>query len=897
MSSSSFGFLLLLGLVCGTPGHLRGGGIPSPPEGGMVPGEWLRGSADDTSGMSGGAGDPDTAAAPGEWETTQGNPAGSDTTASGADSIAAQRETPSGIDSVVTYTAADSIVYSLTGKTMSLFGKGNLRYRQMGLRAERIHINWDTALLDAAGVPDPDDTTGTAFLGLPDLADGGESYKGRRVGYNFRTKQGRIELAATEIQEGYYYGEAIKKVTEEDLFVAHGRYTTCDLEHPHYYFASPEMKVTLQDKVVARPVYLYVSDVPVFALPFGIFPTQRGRRSGVIGPAYGESARGRYLLHLGYYWAMSDYTDISLRADGYTKGSWVLYSDLQYALRYAFTGAVRGSYATTVTGEPGDPDYARDRLFNLRLNHNQEFNPTTRLVADMTFTSGSFYRQTSNNLNDLLRQNVISNATLTKSWEGTPNSMTLNVRRDQNLQSGELREVLPGIGFNRGQTFPFRSRSAAAGEGGDWYELIGYTYGAQFLNSRNKTLGPDGDFRREDRRGVNHLVTVNASPRLGHVTVTPFFNYTEKWYDRSIRREFKAADSTVAETELRAIKAVRYFDLGLAASTKLYGIFHPPIPGVTGIRHQVTPSISYTYQPDFSRPGWGYYGRYRDAAGSEVRYGFYEQEVFGGAPSEERQAVAVRIGNVFEMKASAPDTSSRENKYQLLNLDVGTSYNFARDSLRFDELALGYRTSVGQVLSIGGSSRFNLYKFEPYADRPQTGRRVNRFLLAEEGRLAQLTSFTLSVSTSLSGEKTASQAGPEISPEDSIRRAERRGVVDLYEEAPVDFSIPWNLQLSWNFTQSQADPRVKVRSSNLSASLGFNLTEFWKIQATASYDILMRQVAAPQISVYRDLHCWEMDFNWVPTGQYRNFRVEVRLKAPQLQDVKVTKQRSARDIF
>jgi lipopolysaccharide assembly outer membrane protein LptD (OstA) len=816
-------------------------------------------------------------------------------------------ERPTGIDSIVSYTAEDSVVYSLSTRTMYLYGKGDIRYRAFSIKADQIDINWNTSVLNAHGVPDTSDTMGKMMRGTPDLIDGGEKYKGSRVSYNFKSKRGKITHAETEIEKGFYYGEDIKKISSTELFVGDGRFTTCELEHPHFYFASPEMRVSVRDQVVARPVYVYISDVPVFALPFGIFPNERGRRSGLIAPAYGESERGRYLTHLGYYWAMSDYTDLAVRADGYTKGTWVLYGDFRYALRYNFNGTFSGSYANAVTGEPGDPDYQEDRLFNLRMTHNQEFDPTTRLIVDFTFTSGSYYQATSNSLNDLLRQNVVSNATLTKSWEGTPNSMTINLRRDQVIggpNTGELREVLPGIGFNRAQSFPFRFGRKGTDTGAlPWYELIGYTYGGQFISTRNKTLETDPTlkltepFRKTEQLGINHLLTVNASPRLGYVTVTPFFNYSEKWYNRSIRKEYVPADSTVETREVRGFQAVRSFDLGVAASTKLYGMFQPGILGIRGIRHQLVPSLSYTYQPDFSKPEYGYYGTYGSPTGAEIRYSFYEQEAFGGAPIGERQALGLRLGNILEMKTASSDTATQENKYQLINLDVSTGYNFARDSLKFDEIGVGFRTNIGQALGISGGSRFNLYKFEPDPAQPASGRRVDKFLWNEEGRLAQMTGFNISITTSLSGEKQQTKAGPIISTADSLRMAERRGVTSLYDDSPVDFSFPWNLDLSWNFSQDQTDPRVKQRSSNISASLKFNLTDNWRIEAGTSYDILNKVVAAPLVHVYRDLHCWEMEFNWVPTGQYRNFQLEIRLKAPMLRDAKVTKQKSARGIY
>ncbi|MBI4536190.1 MAG: LPS-assembly protein LptD, partial [Ignavibacteriae bacterium] len=532
--------------------------------------------------------------------------------------------------------------------------------------------------------------------------------------------------------------------------------------------------------------------------------------------------------------------------------------------------------------------------FKIALNHNQEFNPTTRLVVDFKFTSGSYYSNTSFSFDELLQQNIISNATLTKSWEGTPNSMTLNIGRDQVIggdKEGEIREVLPSLGFNRAQSFPFRFGKRTTGSGPQpWYELIGYTYSGQFLNTRNKTKIDSVNFMRDERRGIQHSFAFNASPKLGYFTITPFFNYNEKWYDKGIRREFNPADSTVVETEVKAIKAVRYFDMGVSASTKFYGVFQPDIFGIKGIRHQVTPSVSYTYQPDFTKPHFGYYGRYTDQFGREVTYGFYDREVFGTIPSpQRRQAIRLNIGNVFEMKTSSTDTSGQDNKFQLLNANVGIGYNFAADSLKFSELSLDYRTSIGEALTISGASSFNLYKFEVDPTDPRRGARVNKFLIKEEGRLAQLTNFSITVGTRLSGEKKQTTAGPVKTAADSLEEQERSRYGGLYEKETPDFSIPWNLDLTWNFSQSQQDPRVKRRSSNITAALGFNLTEFWKITASTNYDIINKEFAAPQITIYRDLHCWEMNFYWVPTGLNRLYRFEIRLKAPQLQDIKVTK--------
>jgi lipopolysaccharide assembly outer membrane protein LptD (OstA) len=814
-----------------------------------------------------------------------------DTTVAVLDTLAVP-ESSSGVDSVITYSAGDSIVYSIADRKMHLFGEGSMRYKALGLTAERVSIDWTTATLSAEGVPDSTDTTGTGYRGLPDMVDRGETYRGNKVTYNFRTKKGKIHLGETEIADGFYYGEEIKKVGADELFVGHGRYTTCDLPHPHYYFGSPEMKIVVQQEVVARPIYLYVSDVPVAVLPFGVFPNKAGRRSGFLVPTYGENQRGRYLRGLGYYWAMSDYTDINLLADGYTNGSWVLHSNFRYALRYEFTGSLNGSYGNTFVGEPGDPGYLSEEVFNIRLGHHQDIDPTSRVDVDFTFTSGTFYQNTSLDYNELLRQQIISNATYQKSWEGTPHSMTVNVNRTQDLQSGAISQILPGISFSRSQTYPFRfGKETGAPEA--WYENIGFQYSGQFRNVMDKILEPTADGATwKNRQGMLHSVPVNASSKVGYFTVNPFFNYTEKWSPRSIRKEFNAADSSVIVSEKTGFQTVRYFDTGVSLSTKLFGIVQPGMLGIKGIRHQFTPSVSYTYSPDWSEAKYGSWGSYRDASGNVIPYSFFEEEIFGGAPMGERQSIGLRFGNVFEMKTEADDTAAEDNKFQLLNLDVSTAYNFARDSLRFDEIGLGYRTAIGEALNIAGNSRFNLYQFDNAA-----GRRVDKFLLDTQGRLAQLTSFSISISTKLKGEKKATKAGPAQATEDSLAVEPGSSYIGIYDSGKPDLSIPWQLDLTWNFSQNQSNPNIITKSSSVNASLSFNLTDYWKIRASGSYDLENKQLSAPQITVYRDLHCWEMNFSWVPTGIAQHYQVEIRLKSPLLRDVKVTKQQSSSGVF
>jgi hypothetical protein len=840
------------------------------------------------------------AALPGGQDTLRTPGAAGRDTAAAADTT---KKRPSGIDSSVAYTSADSIVFTYSSKVMNLYGKCDVKYKTMALKSERINVEWTRDRLEAFGVLDSakatnPDSIQQRYVGSPVMIDGSEKYEGFKIAYDFKTQKGRITLGETAKDQGYYYGEHIKKVEPDMLFIADGRFTTCSLGHPHYFFLSPEMRVTLKDKIVARPIYLYIADVPLFALPFGVFPSEGGRRSGIIAPAYGDDqARGRYISHLGYYFALSDYYDLSLAGDWYTSGAWRALSRIQYAKRYEFTGGINLEYSRYISGEAIDPDRRDEVNYYTSVRHSQQFNPSTRMDVDFTFASNNSNKVTSDNYARLLQQDIYSNATLSKFWEGTNNSMSLNISRHQDLRLGNIDATAPTISFSHAQSYPFRfgkaARSTGGLEGGEsrysWYEMIGISYSGTAQHRESKTRAADTlAFTRFSREGAQHNVSVSVAPKAGYFTVSPQFSYEERWYDKYTK--FTGLDSLKRPVfaDAKEFNAVRTFNTGVSVSTKLYGMLRSPIPGIEGFRHTVQPQISYVYTPDFSKSFWGYYGTYRDSNGIVQKYDRFQKEIYGGVGAGESQSINMSVSNLFEMKTAPKDTSVKPQKYQLLNLTASTGYNFAATQFQLSDLALGYRTNVGQVLDISGSSSYRFYVY----DR-QLKSRVNKLLINTAGRIADLTNFSLSLSTSLSGEKKHAVTTDEIS--DSIRVEEKRrslatGVHELYQEDIPDFSIPWNLSAAFTYSLSQENPDQKFRSANVSINGGFNLTENWRFTVSTSYDVITRQVAAPSINIFRDLHCWEMNFNWRPSGTLAGYRLEIRVKAPQLQDVKVTKQ-------
>jgi lipopolysaccharide assembly outer membrane protein LptD (OstA) len=805
----------------------------------------------------------------------------------------------SGVDAVINYTAKDSLVYDLKSKKVYLYNDAKLTYKDLKLDAGRIRIDQETQILEAYGIPD---TVYTGkFVQSPVMFQGNEKYEGSKLSYNFKTLQGNVSMGYSEADLGYYFGDKIKKVSSDVLFIKNGIYTTStDRENPEYYFLSPKMKVIPNDKIIAQSVFLYIEGVPVFWLPFGVFPNKSGRTSGLIPPKFGDDQQyGKYLSNLGYFFALSDYTDLALTGSYFSNGRLDAYGRFRYALKYNYSGNINGGYSRIRLGETTDVNTNRSDAWGLNVGHNQQLTPTSRLDASLAFASSkNYYNVTTNSLSELLLQNIVSNLTYTKNWESTPFSLNLNYYRDQNLQTGNIVEKLPLVNFSVSQTFPFES-SISNSYNKKLYEYLSISYNGSFLNVYDRgttqtSLNADSAYSNF-RTGFINTVNLGFSPKFEYITLVPFFNYNEIYYNKYLDRNFNPADSSITTNEVNAIKALRYFRTGVNFSTRFVGIFNTKILNVTGIRHTLTPTLSYIYQPDFSDPKWGYYKTYTDASGIRRKYSIFDNGIglFGSAPAGEQQSLAFGIGNVFEMKTRVND--STDNKFQLLNFDAGIAYNFAADSLNFSEIGTTFRTSIGSLFSLSGGAAFNLYKFDETANT-----RVNQFLINTDNILANLTNFSFSASTSFnfgpSGNKVDQEIDSSLMKDTMSFRGDYEGL-QTNKTDEVDFNVPFSGGFGFYYNQSSPNPNSVFISSNLTGNIGFNLTEKWRFTFQSSYDIRNQQFTAPYVTAYRDLNSWELNFNWYPTGTYRGFSLEIRLKAPQLRDIKVTKQTNSRGVY
>ncbi|MCX7833017.1 MAG: putative LPS assembly protein LptD [Ignavibacteria bacterium] len=791
--------------------------------------------------------------------------------------IDTSKQVISDIEDIIYYSAEDSAIFDIDSQIVYLYNKAILEYKDLKLQAGVIIYNRNTNILYSHGIQDS--VNKTKYVQTPLMFQGNEKYEGLKLSYNFRTQQGVITKGYKEAEVGYYIGEKIKRVTPEVYFIKDGLYTTAvDKEDPEYYFFSPYIKVIPSDKVIAQSVFLYIEGVPVFWVPFAIFPDRKGRSSGIITPTYGNDSRyGVYLAKLGYYWAINDYFDFAITGSAFTKGRFDLNSRFRYALKYNFSGSIEAGFSKINLGEKKDLDKYSSTEWSISLVHNQIINPTTSLNGNLNFVSGkSYYDNSTNNYDILLRQNAISNLTFSKFWEETPYSLSLNYYRDQNLINGDRYESFPSILFNVSEFYPFRRANLPVLSVGKFYEDISFSYNFNARYDKSKrtitnALGQDSVLS-DSRPGAKHYITVNYAPRFSDFNIRTFINYTELWYIKSIEKEFNPVDSSVITKEIDGFKPVRYFNMGVSLNTKLIGIFSPNLFGITGIRHTITPSITYNFTPDFSSNFFGYYGSYTDAQGRIIKYSKFEKEIFGGAPFGENQSIGFNIGNLFEMKVKENDTT--ENKFQLFNFNASINYNFAADSLKWSDLRTDFRTQIGGLLNIAGGATFNLYKFDPTVNA-----RVNKFLISTDGKLADVTNVNFNISTSFNFEITSKK--------DTIQK----------EIDEINYKIPISGTLNYNYSQSKPNPNYTFKSSNISGGINFSISENWRFTFSTSYDILSKKISAPYFSAYRDLKSWELLFDWYPTGQYSGFRLEIRIKAPQLRDIRVTKQTNTRGVY
>ena len=788
---------------------------------------------------------------------------------------------PDALDSKVDYKARDSMRFDLIRKKIFLYGGADVRYDKIHLTADYIEIDWGTNVVHAEGRPD---STGNV-IGNPVFDEGTQSFDAERMDYNFKTKKGRISGIFSRQGDGYIHGDQVKKTEKDEFFIKNGKYTTCNLpDHPHFYINATKIKIIPNDKIVSGPANLWIEDVPTpLAVPFGIFPNSTKRKSGIIFPTYGESpGLGFYLQEGGYYFGINDYVDASIRGNIYSRGSWGLSAGSSYNYRYHYNGNLDLRFSKILQGDPELLGSSVNKDFFITWKHSQDpkSRPNSRFSASVQAGSSNYNKLNSFNANNIVANTFQSSISYAKTFANTPFNLVLSAGHSQNTATRIVTLSAPDLQVNMNRYYLFKRKNPIGTQ--RWYEKLGITYTMQ---SRNTITQADSLFGRPGwtqkfNNGVQHQIPISTSVQfLKFFTFSPGINYTERWYFNTIAKRFDETTGTVVTDTIRGFKSTREWNANANVSTRLYGFLKV---GKNTIRNVMTPQVSFRYQPDFSTRRYGFYGD----NGTVGSYSPYEQGVYG-QPSVGRQGtVGLSLNNNLEAKVRSRRDTTGTGLRKVVLLDafnLATAYNIAADSLNWQNVSLSARTKLFRKLDVVFSSNYDLYAYDTTLKK-----RINTFEIDKTGRLLRPVNTNLALTTTLaSGKKQSltSNAGTDEERVDISRNA----------NSYVDFTIPWSINAGFVLSKTTAGNKI-VNNQVVNVSGDLNLTQKWKVGFSTGYDFSQKTFSLTTVDIFRDLHCWEMHFNWIPFGFRQSYNFTINVKSSMLQDLKVNRRRQWFDL-
>jgi len=791
------------------------------------------------------------------------------------------------LGSKLQYKASDSIRYDMKNRLVYLFGKVEVYYEDIELKAEEIEINLDSNLVMARG---KQDSTGK-FYGEPVMKEAGKEFQAHDIKYNFNTKKGIITEVMTHEGESYIHGKKVYKTPDNVMYIRNGKYTTCNLKHPHYYFSSAKLKIIPKDKIVTGPANLVIEDVPTpIGIPFGFFPNTDKQQSGILIPTPGESGQfGFFLLGGGYYWGVSDKLSMQLTGDVYSKGSWGSNFISNYNNRYRFNGNLDVRYSIFKNGIEGLPNFSERKDFFLRWNHTQDpkARPNSNFSANVNVgTSQHFTNNFNSSTQDFLSATFNSTISYKKTWDEKPFNLAINGFHSQNNVSKAVTVRLPEVAFNVSRLQPLKTKTP--GKRNDLLDNFGVSYS---MNFKNEVTAGDSLFGLNNlevlsgqfKNGMRHAIPISTSMKvLKHFTVNPSFNYSEIWYLESVDKKW---DNTINELVVDTVNGfvrANSYDMNVNLTTKMYGMYQYKGKMIKALRHVITPSVGLSYIPENNQG----LKSYIDSTNNKFEYSIFQNGIYGSTNRQEAGNVNLGLLNNFEMKVrNRKDSLGEDKKIKLLeNLGFRSSYNMIADSLRWSNISIDARTNIFRVVSLNYNAQLDPYQLD------SLGRKINLFEVNSTGRIGRLVSSNLAIGFTLkSKQSTTTEKKSNFGTEQEL------AYIRANPEAFIDFNVPWTLNVNYNIRYSKPQfVSTTVQTLNFSGDL--SLTQKWKIGMTSGYDFQAKDFTYTTVDIYRDLHCWEMSFNWVPFGIRQSYLFTIKIKSAILQDLKMTR-RSVPNVF
>ena len=835
------------------------------------------------------------------------------------------------LDAPVIYEASDSIVFTKEGYA-HLYGEGKVNYQNIELTSAVITMNMDSSTVYATGVTD----TAGVETGSPIFKDGETPYESKIMRYNFKTKKGFINSIVTQQGEGYVTSEEGKKGANDEIYMRHGKYTTCDNhEHPHFYLKLSMAKVRPKKNVVFGPAQLVVEDVPLpIAVPFGFFPFNSSYSSGFIMPTYGdEMNRGFYLRDGGYYFAISDQMDLKVLGEIFTKGSWGLSAASNYNKRYKFSGSFNASYLVTKTGEKNMPDYSVSKDFRIQWSHRQDAkaNPNSSFSASVNFATSSYDRSS---LSSLYNPQQYSQNTKASSVSYSRNfpEIGLNISGafniTQNTRYSSLSMTLPDVNISLNRIYPFKRKKAAGDE--RWYEKISLQYTGSITNSistKDNLLFKTPLTQWEN--GMQHKIPVSATFNLfKYINIVPSFNYTERWYLRKVKQSYDASPTSrdhVKRDTINGFNRLYDYNLSLQMNTKLYGMYKPLFmkSKELQIRHVFTPTVSYTYTPDFGKSRYGYYDTYtytdEDGEVRTVEYSPYEGAVYGYPGKNMSQNISFSIDNNIEMKMKSDKDTTGYKKISLID-QLGASLSYDVANKKWSDLSMNLRLKFPNNYTFNMNALFATYAYQfdengnvVVGDRTEWSYgRFGRF----QGYSGSF-SYTLNNDTfkKLFGKKDENEDKNKKKKEDSEDEEEdteesenqnNNSNMRKTEKASVDsdgylaFKLPWSISLSYSYSiREDRTKNINIKkmrypyslTHSLNVSGNFKIGSRWNMTYSTGYDFTSKEMSMTTLNITRDLHCFNMSCGLV-FGPFTSYNFSIRANSSMLTDALKWDQRS-----
>ncbi len=831
------------------------------------------------------------------------------------------------LDAPIKYDAEDSMIVSLDGQKVFLYNNAEVTYQNIDLTAYYIELDLETKEIFAKGILD----SAGEMTQKPVFKQGSEEYESETMRYNFETEKAFITKVVSKQGEGIIHSDRTKKIGKDVFITEDAKYTTCDADHPHFYLQMTKAKVISDSKIITGPAYMVLEDFPIYfpLLPFGYFPSSSTYTSGILLPTYGEEVnRGFFLRDGGYYWAASDYFDLAVQGDIYSKGSWGARVKTNYKVRYKFSGNFSFDYAINKYGEKGLDTYEKSKQFKVVWSHSQDSkaNPNQTFSASVNLSTSGYDKQNSTTTSDYLTSTKSSSISFTRRFENTPFNVSANLRHSQNNRDTTISLSLPELTFSMAKVYPFRSKNRSGKL--RFYEKFGITYTGNFKNTINtkEYLLLESSFSKDWKNGIKHNITISfpSFNLFKYINFSPGIGYNEKWYFKKLNYEYveggaftgnpSGVPETVRVDTIPGFNRVYDYSFSLSSSTTFYGMYKPKNADskINAIRHKVTPTVSFSYRPDFGADRFGYY-QYTQINDSTYKYfDVNSGGVYGTSPSRgESASLNFGITNNLEMKvldtrdSTKTDEEQKFRKVKLIdNLSISSSYDFIADSFQLAPFALRARTTVAGV-SINMSSTLDPYILnDNYV-------RVNQFAWNERSGIAKLgriTQASLSFGMSFNSQDKKNKQGQGNNNGQNTAQPPGEPGGPGSEEVPIlpsaydnylDFTMPWDLSFDYSLSytgKSKSYPNGRV-AQTIGVRGSVSITEKWKMSANTNFDIMAREFSFTTFNLSRDLHCWAMSFNFVPFGYRKSYNFTISAKSSMLQDLKLNKQQSHYDNF